>query len=302
MNFLFKSISILFITTLCFFYNCPGQHADLSSYEIEIFCEENFEEDLRDSLRREFWELEDYFVRKGLLEDKTGESYYQVFLTISENNDNTFEMDTSFSLLEKIDRNRLVTCYYKALNQHELDQIKIHHLFSLNNVTHSHDGVRTPGQIATRIIENLSAEDFEQQFLKIMSLLTFYYTSNLSNQSIAKQAYTDWETKTTLEIYLDSINEIYIGKRKKTLEEVADTVNYFFNNEQTGKALVINSSRKALYQSFKELVDVVTKVLMKNKNERANEIFEQDYYQIIREEKVMVDQQLKLKIVFKEPK
>ena len=121
-----------------------------------------------------FWETRDYLIRKGLLHDETGTSYRAVYKWIANDNDLNFKIDTSFQLLDSLEFKVYKNCIYKLITDEQLSRLTVRHLRAAERITQNYTGNLSPGMVAQRILDNLTADDFNLQFYKVSSLMAFY--------------------------------------------------------------------------------------------------------------------------------
>ena len=126
-------------------------------------------------LRTELDLLEAYFVEAGLLQDKSGSSIYQVYQQIARDGDLQFAVEKRFHLLDSIPPQSLSRCYPLALESPTVSPTLLRYLRTVYEMEDlSNEGNITPGRVAQKIVDNLRSEDFEQGFLRVSALITFY--------------------------------------------------------------------------------------------------------------------------------
>ena len=227
------------------------------------FCDANFSDDQAIQLRTELNELEDYLVKKGLLADKSANSYRAVYEQIAKENDLNFEIDTSFELLDTLEFQVYTGCFYKVLTPDQLSQITARHQRAAEKISENHEGSITPGVVAKRIIDNLTIDDFNLEFYKVSSLLTFYRIAyptpklELDLPRIDKR--TDWNIE-TIEIVLDTHGTIKIDDNIVSLEDAKLKVYQYLSIEPYKKGVELTASRETSYESYMEAVEMLYSV------------------------------------------
>lgn len=239
-------------------------------------CDSNLSDEQATQLRIELNDLENYFVANGLLNDKSGASYIAVYEQIAKDDDFNFEIDTTFELLEELDFQVLNGCFYKLMTSEQLTQLTFRHQEAAERISSNYSGNLTPGLVAQRIVDNLSSDDFELEFYKISSLLTFYRISNPAPEimTVLPKFYHSSEPSSllTIQVYLNEESQIVIDNSKQTLKQAKNFIYDFLKTEPSKKGVEISASRNASYASYSELLSAVNSVYSEIKEQLGNEI------------------------------
>ncbi|MEN7550807.1 hypothetical protein AAG747_22995 [Rapidithrix thailandica] len=227
------------------------------------FCDANFSDNQAIQLRKELNELEDYFVKKGLLTDKAGKSYRAVYERIAKENDLNFEIDTTFELLAALEFEVYTGCFYKVLSPEQLSELTFKDQEAAERIAEGYEGDVTPGIVAQRIIDNLTVDDFKLEFYKVSSLLTFYRIAHpaptLDFGLLEFSKNMDSNIK-TIEIVLNENNSIKIGNSTMSLDEAKQRVFQFLLTDPNKKGVELSVSRDASYESYMELIEMLNSV------------------------------------------
>lgn len=227
------------------------------------FCDTYFSDAQAIQLQKELNELENYLVKNGLLADKSGSSYRAVYERIVKENDLNFEIDTTFELLDTLEFQVYTGCFYKVLTSKQLSELTFKHQVAANRIAEAYDGDITPGIIAQRIIDNLTLDDFELEFYKVSSLLTFYRiasTAKALDFGLPKFDIITNPNLETIEVVLDADGLIKIENCILSLDEAKKRVYQFLSTEPNKKGVEVSASRSATYESFDRLMDMLNSV------------------------------------------
>ncbi|MDR7130497.1 hypothetical protein J2X69_002853 [Algoriphagus sp. 4150] len=253
------TLSILLITSQLLF----AQELPVFLKERIDFCNSNFTEDKAIQLRKELNELENYFVRKGLLADKSGISYYAVYERIAKENDLNFEIDTTFELLETLEFQEYTTCFYKVLTSEQLSQLNSKHLEAAEKIAEDNDSNITPGIVAQKIINNLDASDFDLEFYKVSSLLAFYRIASPMtslNFGLPEFGKTTASNIQTIKVELDKDSKLKIDNNTLTMDEARQRIHEFLLIEPNLKGIELTTFRNTPYKSYLEVIEMFNSV------------------------------------------
>ena len=237
------------------------------------FCDSKFSDEQAKQLLEDLNELEDYFIKKRLLKDKSGISYRAVYERIVNENDLSFEIDTTFELLDTLGFQVYTSCFYKALTPEQLSALTLRHQEAAERIANNNEGDITPSIVAQRILDNLTIDDFELEFYRVSSLLTFYRIAypapslDLGLPNLSQNTDTDIET---IELVLNKNNQIEIEKNILTLEEAEEKIYQFLLTEPLKKGVEFTPSRDASYESYLELLEMLNSVYDSLKEEFGN--------------------------------
>lgn len=221
------------------------------------FCDSNLSDAQAIQLRLELSELEDYFLEKRFLADRSGESYRSVYEQIAKENDLNFEIGKSFDLLDSLEFEIYTGCFYKVLTPEQLSQLTSRHLKAAERIAESYEGDLTPGLVAQRVIDNLTAEDFELEFYRVSSLLTFYGIASPLPQILSTIPEFDPADSSSLlgiiKVQLDGESQLVVDGKRFTSKQVEELLYEFLKEEPSKKGVEISTSRSASYESYLNL-------------------------------------------------
>ena len=254
-----KIISILILTI--FSFNLHSQELPEFLQDQVDFCNSNISKQQVIQLRTELNALEDYLLDHGLLADKSGKSYRNVYKQIAEQDGLYFDIDTTFELLDTLDMDVYISCFYKVLNDEQFAELDRKHLKATERIQAPYEGNITPSKVAQRIIKNLSNADFDLMYFRVASLSAFYRTAtphiDVPFPSYSNSKNTKIET---IAIHLTSESEIHINGEALTLEEAQTTTLNFLATKPHKKGIELVPSRGASYESYLQVTKMFESV------------------------------------------
>lgn len=302
-NLMNKKIAILsfFVISIIVNQSCAQKVPELIANRIN-YCDSNYSDELTPSLIIELDELENYFVQNGLLENNSANSYYSVYKKIARDDNFNFTLDLSFPLLDSIGFNILSKCFFKLLSNDELDKITIRHFEASKKIYAPFNGSVSPGKIAQRIVDNLTEDDFELQYYKLSSLITFHKMSNPPGNNLfaTTPTYSD-NIEEWLSIELNEQNQLKVSGVTKSIEDIVNLVSEFLQGDLTKKAIKITSLNGAKYNAFIELIDVVKSHYNKIRDNEAKREFGKIFSELSEMEAQKIKKLVPLNIIVIEP-
>ncbi|MFD2037629.1 ExbD/TolR family protein [Belliella marina] len=229
--------------------------------ERDEFCDEKLSEKEVYQMRTEFEELEAYFIRKGLLKDRTGKSYREVYEQIVLDNDLHFNIDRDFQILDALDFEIYSKCYYKALDPEGFGKLTDRHLHAAEVIVQNNNDEITPGLVAQRILDNLLDEDFDLEFYKISSLIAFYticQTGSIIDFVEANQSLADFSE--IMEVFLDNTNRITIDGSYVSFDQLKEKAHQFLQINPNEKGIVLIASKEVSYEVYLQVKDILSLV------------------------------------------
>ncbi|MFN3998012.1 hypothetical protein [Algoriphagus sp.] len=226
------------------------------------FCNSELSEEQTAQLKDELFGLEDYFIKKGLLADKSGRSYHAVYKKIAAENNLNFNLDSTFQMLNSLDFKVLLTCYYKVLCNGQLSDLNLNHYVAGLRISEYNAEEISPRIVAQRILDNLTMDDFELDFFRVSSLVTFYLIAN--STSIIDQIFdSNEETDSNFEyikVLLDEKSRICIEKKIVSVDKAKAKINQFLSQDPNNRGIELTSSRSATYKSYLELMEEINAI------------------------------------------
>lgn len=230
------------------------------------FCNSNLSDEQITQLRKELTNLEDYFLTHGLLNDKSGTSYRTVYKQIAQENDLIFEIDTAFELLDNLDFQVYTSCFYKVLTPEQLTQLSPRHLEATQRISGSYNGNITPRLVAQRILDNLTDADFDLEYFRISSLLTFYRISSLTpslNLGLPDFGRPDNSNIQTMHVILNANNQILIDDKTLTIASAKQAIYDYLSAEPEARGIELTASRGASYEAYLKVTNMFNAVYSK---------------------------------------
>jgi len=281
---------------------CAQQPPEIIADRIE-FCNSSFDRGLTPRLTKEFEELENHFIKGGLLPNNSGSSYYSVYKSIAKDDDLNFSSDYSSALIDSIEFNVLSKCFYLLLSSNELQELTQRHYEASKKIYEPISGNVSPGMIAQRIIDHLTEEDFDLKFYKLSSLLTFYKIATPTGINLLPTGNgSDKSIDQWLSIKLDDDDIITLSSRAITIDLLRTELLNFLGNETTGKAVEITASRDASYEMYIKLLDTVNERFNIIRSLDANNKFGKNYDDLNDIQKESIDEKIPRNIRINEPK
>jgi hypothetical protein len=230
------------------------------------FCNSELSREQTAQLKDELNGLEDYFIKKGLLADKSGSIYYAVYKKIAAENDLNINIDSTFQLLNSLDYKVLISCFFKVLTKEELSELSLRHYEASVRISENYEGNITPSTVAQRILDNYTLDDFNLEFFRISSLVTFYQIASptpiLDLGLPDNRIYSEINFE-TIQIILDEQSRINIDNKIRSIEEAAGELNLFLLTDPKNKGIELIISNQAKYESYLKLMDVINSIYFK---------------------------------------
>jgi hypothetical protein len=229
------------------------------------FCDSNISEDEVIQLREELSNLENYFVKKGLLADQSGASYRAVYQRVVDDGDLVFAIDTTFELLETLEFEVYTSCFYKVLTPEQRSQITTKHQASAECIVENTKGNVTPASVAAQILENFSNEDFELEYFKISALLSFYRIATPTPALFPEFNSVRIKSTENIHLFLNEDDQLMIGDVALTLKDADVAIYKFLSEDPKKRGIDFTASRRASYSSYLETNDMFDSVYSKLK-------------------------------------
>lgn len=248
-----------------------AQQIPLLMQERIDFCEANLSIEEALQLRQELTALEDYFIERGLLFDKSGAAYKAVFQEIVNEYDLTFSIDTSFQLLSSVDMEVFLSCYYKMLTPQELSQATFQHYEAFTRISENVSAEINPRILAQRIIDNLSEKDLELAFLRISSLYTFYTIASPVTSNVFDELGSDViKDIKTIAVSLTEDDQVLLDNQPLTTKDLEQVLYDFLIKDPENRGIEFSTNRNTSYQFYLETNKIFDKIYERLKNERGN--------------------------------
>jgi hypothetical protein len=246
------------------------QIPSLFTQERVDFCEANLSFEEANQLRLELVALEDYFIERGLLIDKSGVAYKALFQKIVNENDLTFSIDTTFQLLSSVDIEVFRSCYFKMLTPEELSQATIQHYEAFKSISEDSGAEITPSIVAQRIIDNLSEVDFELAFLRISSLYAFYIIASPAIPSLFNVLGSDViKDIKTIAVSLTEDDQVLLDNQPLKTKDLEQALYDFLIKDPEHRGIEFSTKRKTSYQFYLEINKIFDKVYERLKSDRG---------------------------------
>ncbi|WP_460512817.1 hypothetical protein [Cyclobacterium sediminis] len=268
------------------------------------FCNTNLPNELIPEIKKELKQLENHFIERGLLVDNSGKSYYNVYKRIAETNSFNFQTNISLTILDSLAPQTITTCFFKLLTEDQLSKVNQHHLESASNNAKGFDGETTIGVIAQRFVDLFTSEDFELDYFKQSSLLGFYKMSSPNNGILS--VFPKYEVKSNanelLQINLNEQSEIWIFGKAIDMDHLTKLVEDFIKIDPIQRAISINSSRNASYESYLKMIEAVNKSINELREELASQKFKMSFSELSSEQKNQVKKAVPRNVIISELK
>lgn len=179
---------ILIVILNSIFITCPGQQYKT---ENQLFdCVVSSAEKHGLDFRKKFDAFEDYLIKKKVLKDNSGNSYYQIYKQIEAEGDVNFSdtdefsdsVDSYFDTTElKNIQNECSSCIEKIISSKEYKKSKLY-ILDLAMDSLKNAGILNVSAVAGTITNVLSPADFDQNYYKLTTMLMLLVTSNINSQ------------------------------------------------------------------------------------------------------------------------
>lgn len=266
------------------------------------FCNANLDESLIPKLKIEFQELEDYYIKEGLLRDNSGLSYLAVFEQIAEEGNLKITTDLETKTIEEADFSVLRTCSFKLLSDDEMGELTPRHLELSIQVNDELGNDASLDDIALSITKNMTATDFDLKYYKLSSLLSFYVLSKSPVIDLTSEPTIDLNTiKDRLFIELNAQNEVSVSGKVSSMNELKSLILIFLSKDIETKALEITAEKSALYESYIKLLDLLNECYLDLRNQRSQEVFGKPMSELSKEELTIIMQRVPKNIIINKP-
>lgn len=273
---IFHTRQVFFFITLITSQSLIAQELPKFIQDGLSFCDSNLSKEQTTQLRKEINNLEDYFVTKGLLANKSGTSYKAVYEQIIREDGLNFEIDTTFELLETVDFQALTNCFYKLLTPRQLNQFTIRHQESIEEILEGYSGNLALGLVAQQILDNLKEEYFEFKFYQTFSLLIFYQIASSVYEAmvVLPKSGQSLQTSTlsTIKVFLNEENRIIVDGSERTQQQLEHLIYEFLKIKPSSKGIEISTSQNASYISYLDLLSAINSVYDNIMEQFDNEI------------------------------
>lgn len=310
-----KSLLILIVVVI-FTFGCR------QSYVIEKKLYDCIETSMRDSgidLERELYDFEQYLIENGILKDRSGVSYYQIYKKIEKDRDMLFSFNYSLhdSISLHADESKLsnvpIDCFDKILTGKKYEESK---LFKLENVMGSLItlGVFDVSNISNTITTILSAPDFEQSYYR-MRVLLMLAAVNEYKTLISEQLLYDSDmikftepikerNKLRIKVTTDD-NSVYLNDQKIAISDLTDLVKDYIIHDgsdptkpeleiltidgvgefyQSQLVIILISDRNVKYKVYIEVQDQLLEAYNIVRNDMSEKYFGKSYDELMDEE------------------
>lgn len=296
-----KAIPFLLLLTL----NACAQHTTPDEFQQRIdYCTSNFPDELISLIKKELSQLENHFIESGLLADNSGESYHNVYKRIAETNSFDFQTNISLNTLDSLDQQTIRTCFFRLLTEDQLTNVNQHHLEVANNITKGLEGNITIGTIAQRYVDLLTPEDFELAYFKHASLRGFYEMSKPRDGilSVLPKYNANENAAELLQINLNEKSRVLVNGNIVDNEELPNLVRNFIQADPINRAVSINPTRDASYESYIAMLEAVNKPFNELREEMAKREFQLSFSELAPEQQREIEKSIPRNIIMNEPK
>ena len=225
-------------------------------------------------LRDELDLLEAYFIKEGLLSDGSGASIYQVYRQIARDNDLLFAVDQEFPLLDSLPPMVLARCYPIALETPTVSPTLLRYLRTVYEM----EGVRsegdiTPGKIAQEIVDHLRPEDFEQGFLRVSALITFYVVATPASMLQMRPSQLPDSVQWAV-LSLSASNDLHYDDQAIALNRLSSRLRAFVEDDPQYRGVRIISTRDTPYDFYLNVYDSVKHVYQELREQKAQALYQ----------------------------
>lgn len=301
MNKMISKLIKLPLLLLLIYNSSFAQNSIPESLEEKMqYCNTNFSDILVSEIKKDFQALELHFIKKGLLIDNSGSSYYNVYEKIAEKG--TFDFQTNYSLrkIDSINKSTFKACFYKLLTADQLNNLTDRQVDVMSNLAIGFQGNVNLSEVGKRFVNLFVPDDFQLEYFQYMSLYSFYLmsqpTSNLF--SIIPDHGVTIETLETVVISLDENDEISAFGKKVTIEEARELVAELCISDSIS-VIEMYSSRSASYESYINLLKAINEPINEYRNRKSKEKFGIEYSELAVEQREEISN---IKVILKEPK
>lgn len=253
------------------------------------------------SLRGELDSLEAYFVKEGLLHDKSGTGIYRVYQQIARDGDLLFAVKKKFPLLDSIPPQVLSRCYPLALETPTVSPNLLRYLRTAYEMKAlSSEGNITPGKVAQEIVNNLKPEDFDQGFLRVSALITFYIVATpASLLPICAPQPPDSLQWTVLSLSADDV--LRYDDQVIALDQLSPRLRTFVEVNPQRRGVRMDTRRETSYEFYISVYDSVKQMYQALRKQKAQDLYQRPLKELSESERKTVEEKVPLYVSVAEP-
>lgn len=324
-------ILIFFIATLC---SCSRQDYPIETRQFE--CLAGTYAGLGVDLRQELSKFEEHLINAGVLSDKSGESYYEIYKKIEISGDVNFTFQYSFidSIKSHCDNYEDINadCIKQAEKLKKTRKYKKSKIYQLEVAMDSilvTDNI-TVSNVASVILRILSPEDFENDYYRMSAILMLATTQDsYSGMSVKLPPITEeeqsekTESRNILFVFISTCNDsVMLNNRNVSIDNLADVVkNYIISDSkdstmpelipkyidligdcyQSKLIISLRNERDALYMTYVNVQNQLFEAYNIARNEKAIEYFGLEFNKLTTEQQTAIKELVPIRISEAEP-
>jgi hypothetical protein len=213
-----------------------------------------------------------------------------VYEQVARDNDLLFAIDRDFPVLDSLPPMTLARCYPLALATPDLSPTVLRYLravYEMKQVEETNN--TTPGAVAQVIVDNLQPEDFDDDFLRVAALLTFYLTSS-PPELLPKRPYSPPDSLQWAVLSLTANNTLRYNNQDITPGELPTHLMPFIGVDPQQRGVVLIAVRKTSYNFYREVYDSVMQVYQKLEKQKAQALYHQPLDALSEPQREVVEQ------------
>ncbi|MEP2935176.1 MAG: hypothetical protein ABJM06_05630 [Gilvibacter sp.] len=303
---LYLKIGLFFGLFICFGNLFAQEQDPLEKY---MQCVYDFCVDGGAEIKNAIAEYDQLLVNENILTDASGAGYIAFFEAMVENNAVVFSPSVTFSsVVQGVQNNpsdEYRACQEQVLTEYPEALYKLQLIGEATN-PFALDTAVTPASFGHVVLQELSAEDFELDFYRIGMLMMVESFRTSKDAGITQippppppppPSPDEVEEVVALTVLLTKNDELYLGEKKATLNDVRDLTYSFLYEYEAKTAIVLKYDSKANYDRYTELKGVVTDMIFKVRQEYTIKQYGVSFEQLREEEQALVKNKFPNRII-----
>ncbi len=252
--------------------------------EVEIIlfgCLQSSFEEVGVDLSSELDKLEKHLIDADILNSRAGQSYYDFYTQVAENNDNPTSLEFGeFAALTQISPNE----YYsekclkslRKLDSVEIEKSKCYQMLLRIQATRA-KGEITLSAVASAVLSATKAADFERPYYRAIALLSILHTANIENGLLLPQRRADRLDCPSVSILVNGKDEIILGDKSVQIETLENELYKFIKKNERHHQILFSIDRTATYDFYLKIQNKINDVYLLLRDEKAKEFYDKSF-------------------------
>jgi len=232
-------------------------------------------------------DYENLLIREEILHDKSGKSYRQVLLNISDENgfDKVPSMffSAEWQKIVKPDTEKALECQnirVKDSTSYDMSKLKQFE----QAISKAENAINIQSAVAKELLEVLTEDDFTHDFYKVRTFFIFSLIS--TNAGISKQIEKPikYDLTIALKINIDDKNEIFVDTQKVTMDKLKKLVRKYESKNKSESIISLKADRNTKYRIYVDVQNAVLEEINYLRTKLAKEKYKKELTQLTKEQ------------------